>query len=209
MLICLYLSLSVSSSLSTTLLSSIAATLRTRVVLIREVCFSLRFLYASTTNRYIDDYSFYTGPLIKCPYYATTKYSYIPLDDYLAKAFNCLVRYRRVLDAFIALKVRVARERARFLYYLDAAEYDPNSYISNVRLRKDADKVKRSPLAITTFREEDSEDDLLDAANALAYYRNPSKSSSDSKGNDAPSLNSAASGPNSTTSAVAITAASS
>mgnify|MGYP001164514861 FL=1 len=93
-----------SPSLSTTLLSSIAATLRTRVVPIREVYFSLRFLYASTTNRYIDDYSFYTGPLIKCPYYATTKYAYMPLDDYSAKAFNRLVRYRRVLDAFITIR---------------------------------------------------------------------------------------------------------
>ncbi|CAD0013836.1 unnamed protein product, partial [Aureobasidium pullulans] len=100
------------------------------------------------------DYSFYTGPLIKCPYYATTKYAYIPLDDYSAKAFNRLIRYYYVLDAFIALKVRVAYERARFLYYLNAAEYDPNSYVSNVRLRKDADKVKRSLLAIATFREE-------------------------------------------------------
>ncbi|THY66584.1 hypothetical protein D6C87_10708 [Aureobasidium pullulans] len=163
----------------------------------------------------INDYSFYAGPLIKYPYYATTKHAYIPLDDYSAKAFNYLVYYRRVLDAFIAirasrrLKVRVARERAYFLYYLDAAEYDPNSRVGNVRLRKDANKVKRSPLAIATFREEDSEDDLLDATNASAYRRNPSESSSDSEGNDAPSPNSAASGPNSTTSAVAITAASS
>ncbi|THY27760.1 hypothetical protein D6C99_10580, partial [Aureobasidium pullulans] len=100
------------------------------------------------------DYSFYAGPLIKCPYYATTKYAYIPLDDYSAKAFNRLVRYRRVLDAFIALKVRVARKRARFLRYLDAAKYDPNSRIGNVRLYKDADKVKRSPLTITTFYKE-------------------------------------------------------
>ena len=91
-------------SLLTTLLSSIAATLRTREVSIREVYFNLRFLYASTTNRYLDDYSFYTGPLIKCPYYATTKYAYIPLDNYSAKAFNCLVRYRRVLDAIIAVR---------------------------------------------------------------------------------------------------------
>ncbi|KEQ78299.1 hypothetical protein M438DRAFT_340876, partial [Aureobasidium pullulans EXF-150] len=45
-------------------------------------------------------------------------------------------------------------ERARFLYYLDAAKYDPNSYVSNVRLYKDADKVKRSLLAIATFYEE-------------------------------------------------------
>ncbi|THY37170.1 hypothetical protein D6C98_10802 [Aureobasidium pullulans] len=108
----------------------------------------------------INDCSFYAGPLIKCPYYATTKHAYVPLDDYSAKAFNCLVRYRRVLDAFIAvrasrrLKARVARERARFLRYLDAAEHDPNSRVSNVRLRKDADKVKRSPLTVTTFREE-------------------------------------------------------
>ncbi|TIA57481.1 hypothetical protein D6C76_10748 [Aureobasidium pullulans] len=108
----------------------------------------------------INDYSFYAGPLIKCPYYATTKYAYVPLDDYSAKAFNCLVRYRRVLDAFIAvrasrrLKVRVARERAYFLRYLDAAEYDPNSCVGNVRLRKDANKVKRSPLAVATFRKE-------------------------------------------------------
>ncbi|KEQ80061.1 hypothetical protein M438DRAFT_339131 [Aureobasidium pullulans EXF-150] len=78
----------------------------------------------------------------------------MPLDDYSAKAFNCLVRYRRVLDAFIALKARVARERARFLRYLDAAEYDPNSYVGNVRLRKDADKVKRSPLTVAAFYEE-------------------------------------------------------
>ncbi|THV65041.1 hypothetical protein D6D27_10415 [Aureobasidium pullulans] len=78
----------------------------------------------------------------------------MPLDDYSAKAFNYLVRYRRVLDAFIALKARVARERARFLYYLDAAEYDPNSYVGDVRLRKDANKVKRSLLAIAAFREE-------------------------------------------------------
>ncbi|CAD0047285.1 unnamed protein product [Aureobasidium pullulans] len=95
----------------------------------------------------------------------------MPLDDYSAKAFNCLVRYRRVLDTFIAvrasrrvnattklklrwLKVRVARERARFLYYLDAAEYDPNSYVGNVRLYKDADKVKRLLLAVAAFRKE-------------------------------------------------------
>jgi len=90
----------VSPSLSTTLLSSIATTLRTREVLIREVYFSLRFLYASTTNRYIDDYSFYAGPLIKCPYYATTKYAYMPLDDYSAKAFNRLVRYRYVFEIY-------------------------------------------------------------------------------------------------------------
>ncbi|CAD0052639.1 unnamed protein product, partial [Aureobasidium pullulans] len=93
------------------------------------------------------------GPLIKCLYYATTKYAYIPLDDYSAKAFNRLVRYRRVLDAFIALKVRVARKRAYFLYYLDAAKYNPNSYVGNVYLRKDADKVKRSLLAVAAFRE--------------------------------------------------------
>ncbi|TIA27280.1 hypothetical protein D6C83_07871 [Aureobasidium pullulans] len=78
----------------------------------------------------------------------------MPLDDYSAKAFNRLVRCRRVLDAFIALKARVARERARFLRYLNATEYDPNSRVGNVRLRKDADKVKRSPLAVATFREE-------------------------------------------------------
>ncbi|KEQ78494.1 hypothetical protein M438DRAFT_340574 [Aureobasidium pullulans EXF-150] len=78
----------------------------------------------------------------------------MPLDDYLAKAFNRLVRYYRVLDAFIALKARVARERARFLYYLDTAEHDPNSYVGNVRLRKDADKVKRLPLTVAAFREE-------------------------------------------------------
>ncbi|THW31258.1 hypothetical protein D6D21_10746 [Aureobasidium pullulans] len=86
----------------------------------------------------------------------------MPLDDYSAKAFNYLVRYYRVLDAFIAvrasyrLKARVARERARFLYYLDATEYDPNSRVSNVRLRKDANKVKRSPLAVAAFREEEA-----------------------------------------------------
>ncbi|THZ04899.1 hypothetical protein D6C91_10536, partial [Aureobasidium pullulans] len=102
------------------------------------------------------DYSFYIGPLIKCPYYATTKYAYIPLDDYSAKAFNRLIRYYRVLDAFIALKVRVARERARFLRYLNATEYDPNSYVSNVRLRKDADKVKRLLLTIAAFYEEEA-----------------------------------------------------
>ncbi|THZ50841.1 hypothetical protein D6C86_10613 [Aureobasidium pullulans] len=177
---------------------------------------------------------------MKCPYYATTKYAYVPLDDYSAKAFNRLVCYRRVLDAFIAvrasrrLKARVARERARFLRYLNATEHDPNSRVGNVRLRKDANKVKRSLLAVATFREEptvaaapddsnddkdgedsnssdssDSEDDLLDAANASAYRRNPSESSSDSEGNDAPGPNSAASGPNSATSAVAIAAASS
>ncbi|TIA56868.1 hypothetical protein D6C76_10764 [Aureobasidium pullulans] len=84
----------------------------------------------------------------------------MPLDDYLAKAFNRLVRYRYVLDAFIAirasyrLKVRIAYERARFLRYLNAAEYDPNSYISNVYLRKDANKVKCLLLTITTFYEE-------------------------------------------------------
>ncbi|THZ13869.1 hypothetical protein D6C90_10250 [Aureobasidium pullulans] len=133
----------------------------------------------------------------------------MPLDDYSAKAFNRLVRYRRVLDAFIALKARVAYKRAYFLRYLDATEYDPNSYVGNVRLRKDADKVKRSLLAVATFYKEDSEDDLLDAANATAYRRNDSESSSDSEGNDAPGPNSAASGPNSATSAVAIAAASS
>ncbi|CAD0019545.1 unnamed protein product, partial [Aureobasidium pullulans] len=94
------------------------------------------------------------GPLIKCPYYATTKYAYMPLDDYSAKAFNYLVRYRRILDAFITLKVRVARERAYFLYYLNAAEYDPNSYVGNVRLYKDANKVKRSLLAVAAFYKE-------------------------------------------------------
>ncbi|TIA27746.1 hypothetical protein D6C78_11021, partial [Aureobasidium pullulans] len=112
------------------------------------------------------------------------------------------------------------RERARFLRYLDAAEYDPNSRVSNVRLRKDADKVKRSPLAVAAFREEptvaaapdDSNDDKDgedNAANATGYRRNDSESSSDSEGNDAPGPNSAASGPNSATSAVAVTAASS
>ncbi|TIA25186.1 hypothetical protein D6C79_10725, partial [Aureobasidium pullulans] len=100
------------------------------------------------------DYSFHAGPLIKCPYCATTKHAYVPLDDYSAKAFNRLIRCRRVLDAFIALKARVARERARFLRYLDAAEHDPNSRVGNVRLRKDADKVKRSPLAVAAFYEE-------------------------------------------------------
>ncbi|TIA56870.1 hypothetical protein D6C76_10765, partial [Aureobasidium pullulans] len=79
------------------------------------------------------------------------------------------------------LKVRIAYERAYFLYYLDAAKYNSNSYVSNVRLYKDANKVKRSLLTIATFRE---------------------KSSSDSEGSDAPS-------PNSATSAVTITAASS
>ncbi|THV63867.1 hypothetical protein D6D29_10732 [Aureobasidium pullulans] len=123
-------------------------------VAIDDAIVYLRFPYASTTNRYIDDYSFYAGPLIKCPYYATTKYAYIPLDDYSAKAFNRLVCCRRVLDAFTALKVRVARERAYFLRYLNAAEYDPNSRVGNVRLRKDADKVKRSPLAVAAFYEE-------------------------------------------------------
>ncbi|THX66885.1 hypothetical protein D6D04_10874, partial [Aureobasidium pullulans] len=143
-----------------------------------------------------------------CPYYATTKYAYIPLDDYLAKAFNRLVYYYYVLDAFIAirasyrLKVRVAYERAYFLRYLNAAEYNPNSYVGNVRLYKDADKVKRLLLIIATFRKEDLEDNLLDAANAMAYRCNDSESSSASEGSDAPS-------PNSATSAVAITAASS
>ncbi|THY37803.1 hypothetical protein D6C97_10571, partial [Aureobasidium pullulans] len=99
------------------------------------------------------DYSFYAGPLIKYPYYATTKHAYIPLDDYSAKAFNCLVYCRRVLDAFIAIRAS-PRERAYFLYYLDAAEYNPNSRVGNVRLYKDANKVKRSPLAIAAFREE-------------------------------------------------------
>ncbi|THX45257.1 hypothetical protein D6D08_10428 [Aureobasidium pullulans] len=97
----------------------------------------------------------------------------MPLDDYSAKAFNRLVCYRRVLDAFIAvcasykLKARIARERAYFLRYLNAAEYDPNSRVGNVYLRKDADKVKRSLLTVTTFYEEptvaaapnDSDDD--------------------------------------------------
>ena len=104
MLICLSLNLSEFPSLLATLLSSIAATLRTREVLIREVYFNLRFLYASTTNRYLDDYSFYTGPLIKYPYYAATKHAYVPLDDYSAKAFNRLVRYRRILDTFVAVR---------------------------------------------------------------------------------------------------------
>ncbi|CAD0030491.1 unnamed protein product, partial [Aureobasidium pullulans] len=87
-------------------------------------------------------------------------HAYIPLDDYLAKAFNRLVRYYYVLDAFIAvctsyrLKVYVARERARFLYYLNATKYNPNSYVSNVRLRKDANKVKRLLLTIATFYKE-------------------------------------------------------
>ncbi|TIA27429.1 hypothetical protein D6C79_10660 [Aureobasidium pullulans] len=96
----------------------------------------------------------------ECPYCATTKHAYVPLDDYSAKAFNRLIRCRRVLDAFIAvrasrrLKARVARERARFLRCLDAAEHDPNSRVGNVRLYKDADKVKRSPLAVAAFREE-------------------------------------------------------
>ncbi|TIA27400.1 hypothetical protein D6C78_11076, partial [Aureobasidium pullulans] len=90
----------------------------------------------------------------------------------------------------------------------------------NVYLRKDADKVKRSLLAIAAFREEptvaaapndsnDDEDGEDNTANATAYYRNDSESSSDSKGSDAPGPNSAASGPNSATSAVAIAAASS
>ncbi|THZ94919.1 hypothetical protein D6C82_08011 [Aureobasidium pullulans] len=52
------------------------------------------------------------------------------------------------------LKVYVARERAYFLRYLNTTEYDPNSYIGNVYLRKDANKVKRSPLAITAFYKE-------------------------------------------------------
>ncbi|THY27730.1 hypothetical protein D6C99_10611 [Aureobasidium pullulans] len=131
----------------------------------------------------------------------------MPLDDYLAKAFNRLVRYYYVLDAFIAIRAS-PYERARFLRYLNATEYDPNSCVSNVRLYKYADKVKRLLLAVATFYEEDLEDDLLDATNALAYRYNPSKSSSDSEGNDAPSPNSATSGPNSATSAVAITTAS-
>ncbi|THZ89603.1 hypothetical protein D6C83_09403, partial [Aureobasidium pullulans] len=46
------------------------------------------------------------------------------------------------------------RKRAYFLYYLDAAKYNPNSYVGNVYLRKDADKVKRSLLAVAAFREE-------------------------------------------------------
>ncbi|TIA27699.1 hypothetical protein D6C78_11039 [Aureobasidium pullulans] len=126
----------------------------------------------------------------------------MPLDNYLAKAFNYLICYYYVLDAFITLKVRVARERAYFLYYLNATEYDPNSRVGNVRLRKDANKVKRLLLAIATFRKEDLEDNLLDAANATAYRRNDSESSLASEGSDAPS-------PNSATSAVAITAVSS
>ncbi|THY27749.1 hypothetical protein D6C99_10591, partial [Aureobasidium pullulans] len=152
------------------------------------------------------NYSFYAGPLIKCPYYATTKYAYIPLDDYSAKAFNYLVRYYYVLDAFIAvrasrrLKVRIARKRARFLYYLNATEYDPNSYVSNVRLYKDADKVKRSLLAVAAFYKEPT---------VAAAPNDSNDNKDDSKGNDAPGPNSAASGPNSATSAVAITAASS
>ncbi|CAD0018985.1 unnamed protein product, partial [Aureobasidium pullulans] len=81
-------------------------------------------------------------------------YAYMPLDDYSAKAFNRLVRYRRVLDAFITvrasyrLKVRVARERAYFLRYLDATKYDPNSYVGNVRLYKDADKCYDPVLSV-------------------------------------------------------------
>ncbi|TIA56787.1 hypothetical protein D6C76_10768, partial [Aureobasidium pullulans] len=140
-------------------------------------------------------------------------------------------------------KARVARERARFLRCLDAAEHDPNSRVGDVRLRKDADKVKRSPLAVAAFREEpavaaapddsdddkdgedgnssdssasdideyrwDSEDDLLDAANASAHRRNPSESSSDSEGDDAPGPNGAAGGPNGAAGAVAVAAASS
>ncbi|THW81368.1 hypothetical protein D6D15_10622 [Aureobasidium pullulans] len=84
----------------------------------------------------------------------------MPLDDYSAKAFNCLVRYYYVLDAFITirasrrLKAYIARERAYFLRYLDATKYDPNSRVSNVRLRKDANKVKRLLLTITAFYEE-------------------------------------------------------
>ncbi|THW81617.1 hypothetical protein D6D15_10581 [Aureobasidium pullulans] len=144
----------------------------------------------------------------------------MPLDNYLAKAFNRLVYYYRVLDAFITLKVRVARERAYFLYYLNAAKYDPNSYVGNVRLRKDADKVKRSLLTVTTFRKEptvaaapnDSNDDK-DGKDSNSSDSSASdidnESSSDSEGSDAPGPNSAASGPNSATSAVAITAASS
>ncbi|CAD0023441.1 unnamed protein product, partial [Aureobasidium pullulans] len=192
------------------------------------------------------------GPDERVPHCATTKHACVPLDDYSAKAFNRLVRCRRVLDAFIAvragrrvnaaaalklrqLKARVARERARFLRCLDAAEHDPNS-----RVGDDADKVKRSPLAVAAFREEvrkraalkhlaqrprgdrhalrwlpacvttmrdgedgnssdssasdideyrwDSEDDLLDAADASAHRRDPSESSSDSEGDDAPAL---------------------
>ncbi|CAD0023019.1 unnamed protein product [Aureobasidium pullulans] len=212
------------------------------------------------------DCSFHAGPLMKCPHCATTKHACVPLDDYSAKAFNRLVRCRRVLDAFIAvragrrvnaaaalklrqLKARVARERARFLRCLDAAEHDPNSRVGDVRLRKDADKVKRSPLAEATKSRRaateantiaarsasaleaiamhfagfqpavaaapddsdddedgedgnssdssasdideyrwDSEDDLLDAADASAHRRDPSESSSDSEGDDAPAL---------------------
>ncbi|THV67286.1 hypothetical protein D6D27_10192 [Aureobasidium pullulans] len=137
----------------------------------------------------------------------------MPLDDYSAKAFNRLVRCRRVLDAFIAVRAS-PRERARFLRYLNAAEYDPNSCVGNVRLYKDADKVKRLLLTVATFYKEptvaatpnDSDDDK-DGEDT--YRRNPSESSSDSEGNDAPGPNSAASGPNSATSAVAIAAASS
>ncbi|THY04078.1 hypothetical protein D6D01_10149 [Aureobasidium pullulans] len=118
-----------------------------------------------------DDCSFHVGPLMKCPHCAATKHACVPLDDYSAVAFNRLVRCRRVLDAFIAaragrrvnaaatqkrrqLKARVVRERARFLRCLDAAEHDPSSRVGDVRLRKDADKVKRSPLAVAAFREE-------------------------------------------------------
>ncbi|CAD0030876.1 unnamed protein product, partial [Aureobasidium pullulans] len=87
-------------------------------------------------------------------------YAYMPLDNYSAKAFNYLIRYYSVLDAFITvrasyrLKVRVAYERARFLRYLNATEYNPNSYVGNVYLRKDANKVKRSLLTVITFYKE-------------------------------------------------------
>ncbi|THW59322.1 hypothetical protein D6D19_10279 [Aureobasidium pullulans] len=118
-----------------------------------------------------DDCSFHVGPLMKCPHCAATKHACVPLDDYSAVAFNRLVRCRRVLDAFRTvragrrvnaaatqklrqLKARVARERARFLRCLDAAEHDPFSRVGDVRLRKDADKVKRSPLGVAAFREE-------------------------------------------------------
>ncbi|THW03593.1 hypothetical protein D6C98_10800 [Aureobasidium pullulans] len=77
----------------------------------------------------------------------------MPLDNYLAKAFNYLIRYYYVLDAFIAVYASPYK-RAYFLYYLNATKYDPNSRVGNVRLRKDANKVKRSLLAVTTFRKE-------------------------------------------------------
>ncbi|TIA44537.1 hypothetical protein D6C77_10806 [Aureobasidium pullulans] len=133
----------------------------------------------------------------------------MPLDDYLAKAFNYLVRYYRVLDAFIAvrasyrLKVRVAYERAYFLRYLNATKYNLNSYIGNVRLYKDANKVKRSLLAVAAFYKEPT-------VAAAPDDSNDDKDGEDnSEGSDAPSPNSTASGPNSATSAVAVAAASS